>query len=83
LGETQPSATANTDTSSANAQRILGLAAAAVPALVGVAMEGVHVGMRPYPADGHPVLGWLPGPGGSGCSNAYVAGEVASPLACL
>lgn len=68
IGETQPTAAANTDTSDSNAARILGLAAAAVPALSGVTVEGMQVGYRPYPADGLPVLGWVPG-----WSNAYVA----------
>lgn len=71
VGETQPTEAANTDTSDSNAARILDLAAAAVPALSGVAVEGMQVGYRPYPADGLPVLGWVPG-----CSNAYVAGAV-------
>ena len=70
IGETQPTAAANTDTSAGNAARIMHLAASAVPALSAAAAEGVYVGYRPYPADGYPVVGWLPG-----CSNAYVAGE--------
>jgi glycine/D-amino acid oxidase-like deaminating enzyme len=40
-----------------------------VPVLAAAHVQGIHVGHRPYPADGYPVLGWLPG-----CSNAYVAG---------
>jgi glycine oxidase len=70
IGATQPAPASNTDTSDANAARILAAAAAAVPALSQAAVEGMHVGHRPYPADGYPVLGWAPG-----CSNVYVAGE--------
>lgn len=70
IGETQPSEASNTDTSNSNAARILQSAAAAIPALGGASVQGMHVGYRPYPADGYPVLGWVPG-----CSNAYVAGR--------
>jgi len=69
IGETQPSEASNTDTSSKNAARILQLAADAVPALSAAKVQGMFVGYRPYPADGYPVLGWLPS-----CRNAYVAG---------
>jgi glycine/D-amino acid oxidase-like deaminating enzyme len=75
IGETQPTAAANTDTSDSNAARILQLAAAAVPVLAAASVQGVHVGCRPYPADGYPVLGWVPG-----CRNAYVAGAVDATL---
>lgn len=68
IGETQPSEASNTDTSSKNAARILQLAADAVPALSAAKVQGMFVGYRPYPADGYPVLGWLPS-----CRNAYVA----------
>lgn len=71
IGETQPTEAANTDTSNSNAARILQLAASAVPALAAASVQGVHVGYRPYPADGYPVLGWVPS-----CSNAYVAGRL-------
>jgi glycine/D-amino acid oxidase-like deaminating enzyme len=40
LGETRPEDASNTDDSSANAQRILALAAAAVPALANASIEG-------------------------------------------
>lgn len=46
IGETQPSEFSNTDTSDSNAARILALAAAAVPALSGAVVEGMHVGYR-------------------------------------
>ncbi|KAF6256134.1 FAD dependent oxidoreductase [Scenedesmus sp. NREL 46B-D3] len=69
LGETRPEEASNTDDSSSNAQRILALAAAAVPALASAGIEGIYIGYRPYPADGHPVLGWV----GGGSSNVYVA----------
>lgn len=69
LGETRPEEAANTDDSSDNAQRILALAAAAVPALAAAVVEGMYIGYRPYPADGYPVLGWA----GGSCSNVYVA----------
>lgn len=40
LGETHPEQAANTDTCRANAERILALAAAAVPALKAATIEG-------------------------------------------
>jgi glycine/D-amino acid oxidase-like deaminating enzyme len=41
VGETRPEDASNTDDSSSNAQRILALAAAAVPALAAATIEGV------------------------------------------
>jgi glycine/D-amino acid oxidase-like deaminating enzyme len=41
IGETRPEDASNTDDSSGNAQRILDLAAAAVPALAAASIEGV------------------------------------------
>jgi hypothetical protein len=69
MGETRPAAASNTDTSSSNAQRILQLAAKALPVLASADVAGMSVGFRPYPADGYPCCGWLPR-----CANAYVAG---------
>lgn len=71
IGETHPSEAANTDTSAAAAQRILALATAAIPALSDADVAGMDVGYRPYPADGLPVVGWLPGD----MENVYVAGK--------
>ncbi|KAF8061367.1 yurR [Scenedesmus sp. PABB004] len=68
IGETSPSEAATTDTSPAAAERLLRAAAAAVPALGAATAEGMQLGFRPFPADGYPVLGWLPS-----CPNAYLA----------
>jgi glycine/D-amino acid oxidase-like deaminating enzyme len=64
LGETRPEEASNTDGSSANAHRILALAAAAVPALATAQIEGAPVFNRlslclKSSACLHVVSGWL------------------------
>ncbi|CAG9465434.1 unnamed protein product [Pedinophyceae sp. YPF-701] len=48
------------DASADNGQRVLSVAARVLPALAGTELGRVTLGMRPYPADGLPVVGWLP-----------------------
>lgn len=50
------------------AWQVMEAAARLVPALEGVAVAEVVFARYPYPADGHPILGWA-----QECSNLYVA----------
>mmetsp|Transcript_41970 Transcript_41970/g.133966 ORF Transcript_41970/g.133966 Transcript_41970/m.133966 type:complete len:181 (+) Transcript_41970:96-638(+) len=49
------------DTSLENGRRVLRKAAEVVPALLGADVAEVTLGRRPYPADGLPVVGEVPG----------------------
>lgn len=49
------------ETAAAHAARLVETAAGFVPAIAGAGVDGVYIGWRPLPLDGHPVLGAAPG----------------------
>ncbi|HXZ84977.1 MAG TPA: FAD-dependent oxidoreductase, partial [Myxococcota bacterium] len=72
------------DASRAYGERLLAEAARWLPELANASLERVTLGQRPFPVDGHPILGWAEGAPGiylgvmhSGVTLAPLVGQFA------